>query len=37
LTRICYRERGITVETLINLWVQQKLLELAPSHCLHVR
>lgn len=25
-------KRGIGVETLINLWLQQKLLELAPSH-----
>jgi hypothetical protein len=25
-------KRGIGVETLINLWLQQKLFELAPSH-----
>jgi hypothetical protein len=25
-------KRGIAVETLINLWVQQKLIELVPSH-----
>ncbi len=25
-------KRGIAVETLINLWQQQKLVELAPSH-----
>ena len=25
-------KRGLAVETLINLWLQQKLIELAPSH-----
>ena len=25
-------QRGISVETLINLWLQQKLLELSPVH-----